>query len=443
MKGSVHFIASSRAARGGLGVLALTILTTATARAQDSAAATPPATPAAAPPATPAATPAATGDTSTTNYRTHTVRAGETLFDIAQAYLGDGNLWPEIYRLNSAAIEDPHWIYTKEVLRIPPAPGQTAAAPTPAPAAAASPLTPPDASASGAASATTAATTEPAPADQTTAAAPTETADEETPVATGTTLFSHPPQREAMVASARVMSMGAPRAGLHPDVRLGAPFLDRDNGPRGAGAVVGSVDLSNVVDAANRAHYDLDDNVYVTMPRGTSATVGERFYTFTLGTSFGERGQVVVPTGIVTIVQAGSGKEALVGRVTTLFGEMSRWQGVLAVDETPSPTAQPAHVDDGVRSHVLWVEDQVVLPTQQYYVIIGASEKQGLHVGDLISLYRPRAYLPEADATLPENPIATAQVVRVNGYATTAILTGQIQPAIEAGTAVRVVAAMP
>ena len=51
--------------------------------------------------------------------RTYTVKRGDTLWDIAKQYLGDAYLWPEIYRLNTATIEDPHWIYPSEVLILP------------------------------------------------------------------------------------------------------------------------------------------------------------------------------------------------------------------------------------------------------------------------------------------------------------------------------------
>ena len=52
-------------------------------------------------------------------YREHVVRAGDTLWAIAEANYGDGNLFPRIVRANPSVISDPDLIFPGQVLKVP------------------------------------------------------------------------------------------------------------------------------------------------------------------------------------------------------------------------------------------------------------------------------------------------------------------------------------
>lgn len=48
----------------------------------------------------------------------HSVKRGDTLWDLAEKYLGDASKWPTIYKANKSKIKDPHWIYPAQKLLI-------------------------------------------------------------------------------------------------------------------------------------------------------------------------------------------------------------------------------------------------------------------------------------------------------------------------------------
>lgn len=52
--------------------------------------------------------------------RVYTVQRGDTLWDLAEEFLGSPWLWPLIWQANPEFVEHPHWIYPGEELYIPP-----------------------------------------------------------------------------------------------------------------------------------------------------------------------------------------------------------------------------------------------------------------------------------------------------------------------------------
>jgi LysM repeat protein len=341
--------------------------------------------------------------------RTHTVKRGDTLWDLARTYLGDSFLWPEIYRLNTDKIDDPHWIYPGEVLRLPTG-GPTIVAGTPSPS---DPAVP-------------------------TFEGPTGDFD-------APTVFPKPLSAEASTSRYRVRPDDP-----SPTVRFGeylaAPFVDRAGGPRGAGFIVKPVNLAVTASGRDpKARLQLHDEILVSPPVGSVAPEGERYISYAVGPYVEELGQVVIPTGVIEITRAPRSGEAAVGQVVRMFGDIQSDQRLMPYDSIAlQVTARPQPVQSAFWSSVKYIHGGPVLPAVQDYLVLSASSKDGVKLGDEFMLFLPRK--PAEDPAMlaeSEVPIARGQVVRVTPYATTILLTAERHAKIEVGTMARVVAKMP
>jgi nucleoid-associated protein YgaU len=327
--------------------------------------------------------------------RTHTVRRGDTLWDLSRSYMGDPFLWPELYRLNTTVVEDPHWIYPGERLTLPDAVA-VAAEPEPEPEAPAPPV------------------------------------------------FAAAIRPRRTVASERLEPLGQGRfAAVRPGEIDAAPFVDREGGPAGAGRIIQTAALSSIRSNLDEQALLLNDELYVTLPKGSTPEIGARYLVYTLGKRLDKVGQLIVPTGIVRIESAASGTTPR-ARLTRQFGRVVAGQAMIALDsELPPADAAPAPVDAAaVSATVVWIPDEPVLASVQRYVVLDASARKGTRVGDRFTLVRPRQ-AHEGTLPFPEEEIAVAQVVRVTPYAATAIVVSQEHPAISRGTRARVSAKMP
>jgi hypothetical protein len=368
------------------------------------------------PPTPPPPVPAAADNTGT-----HLVRPGDTLWEIARIYLGDPFLWPEIYRVNTAVIEDPHWIFPGEALTIPEGVGQppviVAEVPEEEPAQPVTPLT-----------------------EQQT---PTTVTFMPTEVSTGPTVFGQRLQRQRATPNLGAIQE-QPRTAVRAGEFRAAPWVDRDGGPTRTGRVVSTTQIAGVAAASERNRYHHQERIYVLPPDGIVPARGDRFLTFRLGPELHGLGQVAVPTGIVEIEEAYTGdRVASVARIVRQFDEIKQHDGLVAMEPFDMEVGvYPVSTQTGISGHVAWIQEEPVLPTLQRYLVLDASSRDGIRLGDQVTLVRPERENPEG-VILPEQEIAVAQVVRVTPFGVTAIIVDQTQPAIKVGTLARVTARMP
>ncbi len=329
--------------------------------------------------------------------KTHVVKRGDTLWDLAHAYLGDPFLWPEIYRLNTDVIEDPHWIYPGEVLKLPGEPAKIVAVSPPEP----EPVAPAPA---------------PAPAMRPAPATP-----------------APPPPLAATPAPQPTVRRGE---------YIASPWVDRRGGPRNSGHIIESGDVPGIA-SADRSRLNLYDPVFFAPPAGAVAPEHERYLSYRLGPLIEGFGQIVIPTGVIEVTRAPRNGEAATGKVVALFGQMQQGEHLIPLDTGVAGAASPVAVANGASGKVRWIENEPVLPSMQRYVVLDIAGRS-VATGDQIEFYQPRERAAEGESfAIPEVPLGRAQVLRVTPYGVSAIVTSVAQPKLEEGTAARVAAKMP
>jgi LysM repeat protein len=356
--------------------------------------------------------------------RTHTVVRGDNLWDLSQTYLGNPFLWPEIYRINRDVVEDPHWIYPGEVLRLP---GDSI------PGIAQLPEAPQGISGG------------PPPGGQ---IAPTETSRPVNP--NEPTVFSR--NTDSYITSSTPIP-GYGVAGIvnlaeKPTVRAGealmAPFVDREGGPRGFGRIIKSADIAGVAQASDRFRFQAFDRVLIDPPAGYVAPEGERYLAVRLGPVVEDQGQIIIPTGVVEVVKAARSETGAVAKIVKAFSDISGSDRLIPIDTAGvGTTVRPVPVVDGPSAKIKWIYGEPVLPSVQNYIVFDVSARNGVRLGDEFVIYQPAPKPEEGQPRERETLIAKAQVVRSTPYGATAVIIGQEQPSIKTGMNARVVAKMP
>jgi hypothetical protein len=225
-----------------------------------------------------------------------------------------------------------------------------------------------------------------------------------------------------------------------------APYFDRIGGPAKSGRVMFGADLPGVDKPRSNHNFLLYDRLLVVPPEGSAAAVRDQFIAYELGPTNEDVGTVVIPVALLQVVQAPRNDEPAVVEVRALYGSLNADTRVIPLDTTGvGVTGRAVAVPEGTgrNAKLLEIHRSSVLPSLDNFVMFDLKAQDGMRVGDEVAIYRPRVE-PKGDdgPTLPEVAIASARVVRVTPYGTTARVTSQDQPAIRKGESIRVVARM-
>jgi LysM repeat protein len=395
----------------------------------------------------PSAAPAPAGQVPST----HTVARGETLWSIAQLYYGDPLLWPEIYRLNTNLIDDPHWIYPGEELVLGPAPGlaqapettAVAAAP-PAPPAPEAPVADTVRAQPGAAAPDTVAV---APADTAAAAADTAQLVEAPPpppppppepVAGYETIFD---RRRTATEEVRDVLRAYANQPYRP-VRRGefysAGFLTEEE-DLPFGRVIGNTAVPAIPRLTDVTTATTFDQIAVRPPARASYHVGDSLLIVRLDRKIEGWGDVVVPLGIarVTDVQ----RRQVLAQVVTQFGRIHDGHLALPLEPFKDPgQVRPTPVADGLEAQVIAARDVHVVAGMQQIIFLDRGREEGVSPGDVFEVFRPAAGLP---GTASAQVQAVVEIVHTRAHSSSGLVLNIEHPNLVPGLPARLIRKMP
>jgi hypothetical protein len=343
----------------------------------------------------------------------HTVRSGDTLWELARRYFGDPFLWPQIYRLNTGIVEDPHWIYPGEVLQLAAGEGvqSVPAEDTPAPA--------PEAA------------REPEPARPGLAEAPREA---EYPMPE----FARQKRSESSEGlGAYVNQEYRP---LRPGEFYSSGFLTEDNMPP-AGLLLGPVTPPQIRNLSERTMATLFTEVGIRAPAGVTYAKGDTLTAYTLELGFSGYGDIVIPTGLVRIT--GRSEHQYLGEVVAMYGAIRSGQPLIPTEKfQPGPMTKAEPTTDTLTGLVLGGREIKELKHPQNRILINMGRDKGVTPGDIFEIRRmPGPRINAADAI--DELMATGQVVRVGQRSATVLLLRVVSPDIPPGMKARRIARLP
>ena len=337
----------------------------------------------------------------TAERREHTVKQGDTLWELARQYLSNPYLWPLIFEANRQIVENPHRIFPTEKLIIPPLPGEKPVT-QPAAIAAAEPVVLPE------------------------------------PTNLRRTRFYSAPDT-AHVATL-ISAEQAKLRRVEPFEYYATPWLSDPSSVQSYGSVFKGFDSRLEHDKLANTFHPFD-KMYISYNGTTRPRPGDLLLVVSVGRAVKGYGNVIEPTGVIQVDSLFP--SVMSAMVTHQFGRMEAGNLVIPMDSFPDldRAPVPASGPDGVI-----VDFEVPQPmygvTDRVFVSLGANS--GVKVGDELAAMLPeRRPSDRRSERLPAQTIARLIITRVAGSTATARVVHLEFPVLENGLPVRVVARMP
>ena len=350
----------------------------------------------------------------------HVVQEGETLWGLSTFYLDDPYLWPEIYRLNTLVVEDPHWIFPGEELHLVPQQATVEAAVL-------VPVDSADAEAEAFGGELAAQELE-----------GQEIEEREPPPIAETIIF----RRGASVTRPGI-TMGGVRADFDRPVRriefYAAGFLtEGEELPWGDVLGAAGSRASDRMSTASSA--TIFEQIEIRAPESALYQVGDSLLVASIRGVISGWGNVVVPTGIVRVTTV-SGRRVL-AQVLTQFGVVLSHQSSLPLEAFTDPgNVSPLPVEGGITGSVIRVRDRHPVPGQQNIVFVDFGRADGVVPGDIFEIVKPATVDPLPDA--PQERIAILRIVHVRERSSSGMLMQLYRTGVVPGATVRLIRKMP
>ncbi|HSG81435.1 MAG TPA: LysM domain-containing protein [Gemmatimonadota bacterium] len=349
----------------------------------------------------------------------HTVRRGDTLWDLAEFYLSDPFLWPEIYRLNTIVVEDPHWIYPAEELALP-GEGEIVERP----------VIPGEERVPGEEYA------ERVPVPE----VPVDVPPQEVPeLAPGQPTIFAPRDLAVTTLTYEPTPPLEPMSVTDHDYYAAGMLLDLDElGPRG---IIVDAGIPQNVEAPLVDLTNQYERVYVSHPGGEPPEPGDRLLFLLVERRIRPYGHVVRPTGVGVVSAVHEEVSTVI--ITRVFHKIQVGNTAVALEYFEMERgifAQP--VAAGPTGQLVALFDAQFVPMVGDLGFVNVGRNQGLTVGDEFEVFAPPR-TSDMGYRVPEEPIAEGRVVRITEQTATIRFFKQQHAAINVGLPVRLIRKMP